>query len=87
MFRSSKVLSIVQDHKWAWWEETVLTLTSHFGLLPPIPTTHCHNDSRELKDGPKELWHPSLVGDQINMFVKKHNIETVSIYGRPRGAA
>lgn len=38
-------------------------------------------DSRELKDGPNELWHPSLVGDQINMFVKKHNIETVSITG------
>ncbi|KAK3805563.1 MAG: putative deacetylase LmbE-like domain-containing protein [Benniella sp.] len=34
-------------------------------------------DHPELKDGPKELWHPSLVGDQINMFVKKHNIETV----------
>lgn len=35
------------------------------------------NFNRELKDGPKELWDPSLVGDQMNLFAKKHNIETV----------
>ncbi|KAG0253637.1 N-acetylglucosaminyl-phosphatidylinositol de-N-acetylase [Mortierella polycephala] len=31
----------------------------------------------ELKDGPKELWDPSLVGDQMNLYAKKHNIETI----------
>ncbi|KAF9404895.1 N-acetylglucosaminyl-phosphatidylinositol de-N-acetylase [Podila epigama] len=31
----------------------------------------------ELKDGPKELWDPSLVGDQMNLFAKKHGIDTL----------
>ncbi|KAF9948870.1 hypothetical protein BGZ70_002025 [Mortierella alpina] len=31
----------------------------------------------DLKDGPKELWDPSLVGDQMNLYAKKHNIETI----------
>ncbi|KAF9954949.1 hypothetical protein BGZ72_004143 [Mortierella alpina] len=31
----------------------------------------------ELKDGPNELWDPSLVGDQMNLYAKKHNIETI----------
>ncbi|KAF9580643.1 N-acetylglucosaminyl-phosphatidylinositol de-N-acetylase, partial [Lunasporangiospora selenospora] len=31
----------------------------------------------DLKDGPKELWDPSLVGDQMNLFAKKHNVETL----------
>ncbi|KAG0240776.1 hypothetical protein BGX31_001664 [Mortierella sp. GBA43] len=34
-------------------------------------------DRDDLKDGPNELWDPSLVGDQINLFAKKHNVETV----------
>ncbi|KAG0351136.1 N-acetylglucosaminyl-phosphatidylinositol de-N-acetylase [Podila minutissima] len=34
-------------------------------------------EREELKDGPKELWDPSLVGDQMNLFAKKHNIETI----------
>ncbi|KAG0227126.1 N-acetylglucosaminyl-phosphatidylinositol de-N-acetylase [Actinomortierella wolfii] len=34
-------------------------------------------DREELKDGPKELWDPSLVGDQMNLFAKKHAIETL----------
>ncbi|KAG0045535.1 N-acetylglucosaminyl-phosphatidylinositol de-N-acetylase [Gryganskiella cystojenkinii] len=34
-------------------------------------------EREELKDGPKELWDPSLVGDQMNLFAKKHNIETL----------
>ncbi|KAK3805526.1 MAG: hypothetical protein J3Q66DRAFT_445834 [Benniella sp.] len=50
-----------------------------FGPLPPIPTTDCHNDPRELKDGPKEFWQPSLVGNQINMFVKTHSIEALPL--------
>ncbi|KAI1316888.1 N-acetylglucosaminyl-phosphatidylinositol de-N-acetylase [Mortierella claussenii] len=31
----------------------------------------------ELKDGPKELWDPSLVGDQMNLYAKKHGVETI----------
>ncbi|KAF9919390.1 hypothetical protein BX616_000001 [Lobosporangium transversale] len=31
----------------------------------------------DLKDGPKVLWDPSLVGDQMNLFAKKHGIETI----------
>ncbi|KAG0308917.1 N-acetylglucosaminyl-phosphatidylinositol de-N-acetylase [Dissophora globulifera] len=34
-------------------------------------------DREELKDGPEELWDPSLVGDQMNLYAKKHNIETI----------
>ncbi|KAF8934524.1 putative deacetylase LmbE-like domain-containing protein [Dissophora ornata] len=34
-------------------------------------------EREELKDGPKELWDPSLVGDQMNLYAKKHNIETI----------
>ncbi|KAI7823541.1 putative deacetylase LmbE-like domain-containing protein [Gamsiella multidivaricata] len=34
-------------------------------------------EREELKDGPNELWDPSLVGDQMNLFAKKHNIETL----------
>ncbi|KAF9919442.1 N-acetylglucosaminyl-phosphatidylinositol de-N-acetylase, partial [Modicella reniformis] len=34
-------------------------------------------DRDDLKDGPKELWDPSLVGDQMNLFAKKHNVETI----------
>ncbi|KAF9115647.1 hypothetical protein BGX27_007074 [Mortierella sp. AM989] len=32
-------------------------------------------EREELKDGPNELWDPSLVGDQMNLFAKKHNVE------------
>ncbi|KAF9923407.1 hypothetical protein FBU30_006541 [Linnemannia zychae] len=34
-------------------------------------------EREELQDGPKNLWDPSLVGDQMNLFAKKHNIETI----------
>ncbi|KAG0202342.1 hypothetical protein BGX28_005130 [Mortierella sp. GBA30] len=34
-------------------------------------------EREELKDGPKELWDPSLVGDQMNLYARKHNIETI----------
>ncbi|KAF9974733.1 N-acetylglucosaminyl-phosphatidylinositol de-N-acetylase [Actinomortierella ambigua] len=34
-------------------------------------------DNDGLKDGPKELWDPSLVGDQMNLFAKKHAVETL----------
>ncbi|KAF9276369.1 hypothetical protein BGZ68_010065 [Mortierella alpina] len=34
-------------------------------------------EREELKDGPNELWDPSLVGDQMNLYAKKHNIETI----------
>ncbi|KAF8973389.1 hypothetical protein BGZ46_009955 [Entomortierella lignicola] len=34
-------------------------------------------EREELKDGPNELWDPSLVGDQMNLFAKKHNVEMI----------
>ncbi|KAF9162678.1 N-acetylglucosaminyl-phosphatidylinositol de-N-acetylase [Actinomortierella ambigua] len=34
-------------------------------------------DREDLKDGPKEMWDLSLVGDQMNLFAKKHAIETL----------
>ncbi|KAF9908263.1 hypothetical protein EC991_010103 [Linnemannia zychae] len=34
-------------------------------------------DREEMQDGPNNLWDPSLVGDQMNLYAKKHNIETL----------
>ncbi|KAG0291553.1 N-acetylglucosaminyl-phosphatidylinositol de-N-acetylase [Linnemannia gamsii] len=34
-------------------------------------------EREELQDGPTNLWDPSLVGDQMNLYAKKHNIETI----------
>ncbi|KAF9173665.1 hypothetical protein BGX21_007209 [Mortierella sp. AD011] len=34
-------------------------------------------EREELKDGPNELWDPSLVGDQMNLFAKKHEVEMI----------
>ncbi|KAF8944882.1 hypothetical protein BGZ47_003604 [Haplosporangium gracile] len=34
-------------------------------------------EREELQDGPNNLWDPSLVGDQMNLYAKKHNIETI----------
>ncbi|KAF9549114.1 N-acetylglucosaminyl-phosphatidylinositol de-N-acetylase [Mortierella hygrophila] len=34
-------------------------------------------EREELQDGPNNLWDPSLVGDQMNLYAKKYNIETI----------
>ncbi|KAF9352035.1 N-acetylglucosaminyl-phosphatidylinositol de-N-acetylase [Mortierella sp. AD094] len=34
-------------------------------------------EREELQDGPNELWDPSLVGDQMNLFAKKHDVEMI----------